>query len=153
MLVKPDRERGSETTPRQAMDFIRYHGVVLEAAKGLEPSLAERVAGEPIFGSWWGHPKGDEIFELTRKVRDSEAVLVCTLARGRITYVHRRLWPPFVRMADKIRELHLPSGRHQRLDIPFPRWVPGPLLIASESLSAREATQEIQVWLNRYRTA
>lgn len=145
-------------TPRQVMDFIRYHGVVLEAAKGLEPSLAERVAGEPIWGSWWGHPKGHEIYELTEKVHDSEAVLICTLARGRITYVHRRLWPPFVRMAekfpphalDKVRWVHLPSGRHQRQDIPFPQWVPEPLLIASESLSALEATNEIGVWLDRY---
>ena len=148
-------------TPRQAMNFIRNHGVVLESAKGLEPSLAERVAGEPIRGSWWGHPKRHEIYELTRRVRDSEVVLVCTLARGRVTYVHRRLWPSFVLMAeefpphalDKVREVHLPFGRHQRLDIPFPRWVPESLLIASESLSAREATQEIQVWLNRYRVA
>ena len=143
------------------MDFIRYHGVVLEAAKGLEPSLAERVTGEPIRGSWWGHPKGQEIYELTEKVRDSEAVLICTLARGRITYVHRRLLPPFVRMAEKfpphaldqVRWVHLPSGRHQRQDIPFPQWVPEPLLIASESLSAREATHEIQVWLDRYSAA
>jgi hypothetical protein len=145
-------------TPRQAMNFIRYHGVVLEAAKGLEPSLAEHVAGEPIRGSWWGHPKGHEIYELTMKVHDSEAVLTCTLARGRITYVHRRLWPPFVRMAekfpphalDKVREVHSPFGRHQRQDIPFPQWVPEPVLIASESLSAREATHEIQIWLDRY---
>lgn len=27
-------------TPRQVMSFIRYHGVVLQAAKGLEPALS-----------------------------------------------------------------------------------------------------------------
>ena len=43
--------------------------------------------------------------------------------------------------------------RHQRQDTPFPQWVPEPLLIASESLSAREASHEIQVWLDRYSAA
>jgi hypothetical protein len=38
-------------TPKQMLDFIRYHGVVLEAAKGHEPSLAERVVGERVRGS------------------------------------------------------------------------------------------------------
>lgn len=119
-------------TPRQALNFIRDYGVVLEAAKGLEPSLAECVAESPIQGSWWGHPRGHEIFELTRKIRDSKAVLICTLADGRMTYIHRRLWPPFIRMAekfpphalDKVCDVHLPSGRHQRQDIPFPQWIP-----------------------------
>ncbi len=75
------------------MGFIRYHGDVLEAAKGLEPSLAQRIAGEPIRGSWWGHPKGNEIYQITKTVQNSRAILTCTLAGGRITYIHRRLWP------------------------------------------------------------
>ena len=88
-------------TARQAIGFIRYHGVVLEGAKGLEPSLAVRIVGGPIGGSWWSHPMGHKIFAVTREVRDSKAVLICTLARGKITYIHRRLWPAFVRMAKK----------------------------------------------------
>ena len=40
-------------TLRQALDFIRYHGVVLEAAKGAEPSLVRKVTGDSIKGSWW----------------------------------------------------------------------------------------------------
>ncbi len=140
------------------MNFIRYRGVVLEAANGLEPSLAVRIAGGPIRGSWWSHPMGYEIFALTQKVRDSKAVLVCTLARGKITYIHRRLWPAFVRMAkmfpshalDRVQEVHLPSGRHQRQDTPFPKWVPESVLDAARALSTQEAAVEIQVWLHRY---
>ena len=145
-------------TARQAIDFIRYHGVVLEAAKGLEPSLAVRIVGGPIRGSWWSHPMGHEIFALTQKIRDSKVVLICTIARGKITYIHRRLWPAFVRMEkkfpshalDKVQEVHLPSGRHNRIDIPFPDWVPKPVLNSAKRLSAREAAAEIQVWLQRY---
>lgn len=145
-------------TPRDAINFIRYHGVVLEGSKGLEPSLAAKVAGEPISGSWWGHPKGHEIYELTEKVRDSQAVLVCTLAGDKITYIHRRLWPAFVRVADEfqpaalnsVQEIHTSSGRHQRHDVPFPQWVPRPILASAKMLSRVEARAQIEVWLQRY---
>ncbi len=119
-------------TPKQTLDFIRYHGVVLEAARGHEPSLVERIVGGRVKGSWWGHPQGHEIYDLTQRVHGSKAVLICTLAKGRITYIHRRLWPFFVCMVhkfpphalDKVRQVHMENGRHRREDIPFPAWVP-----------------------------
>jgi hypothetical protein len=94
-------------TPRQAIAFVRKHGVVLEAAAGPVPSLAQAVAGGAIHGSWWTHPRRHEIFELTRAVRDSSDVLVCRLIEGKITYVHRRLWAPLVRVAQRF-----PRKRH-----------------------------------------
>ena len=149
------------TTFKQAQDFIRYHGVILQAAKGYEPSLAEKVAGERIRGSWWGHSKGNEIYELTQKIHDSRVVLICTLAKGKVTYIHRRLWPPFVRLAkrfpertlDKVREVHLPSGGHKRGDIPFPDWVPKDIKVMAKKLAVKEAEDRILVWLNRYGVA
>ena len=141
-----------------AVAFVRYHGVVLEGAKGKEPALAERIAGERISGSWWAHHKAHEIYELTMKVRSSKAILVCTLASGKITYVHRRLWPAFVRLSkrfpprslDQVREIHSSSGHHTRQDIPFPRWVPTQTRSVARTLSASAAAKEIQTWLDRY---
>jgi len=49
-------------TDKQALAFVKRHGIVLQAARGPVPSLAEAIAGGPIRGSWWGHPKGREIF-------------------------------------------------------------------------------------------
>jgi len=69
-------------TLRQALAFIRKHGVVLEAAQGPVPSVAEAIAGEPVRGSWWSHPKSHEIFAVTRAIRDSDDVLVCRLIKG-----------------------------------------------------------------------
>jgi hypothetical protein len=145
-------------TPDQALRFVRYYGVALESARGKEPSLAERVAGDPIRGSWWSHPKGHQIFEITQKLRDSRTILVCGLADGRITYIHRRLWPYFIRLAhrfplralDQVREVHLPSGRHRRQDVAFPVWVPHSVMEASRALSEAEAVSEIRIWLDRY---
>ncbi len=68
-------------TPRQAIAVVRKHGVVLEAAAGPVPSLAHAVAGEPLRGNWWAHPRSREIFALTRAVRDSDEVLVCCVHR------------------------------------------------------------------------
>src|SRR5258708_7969976 len=107
-------------TSRQALAFIRKHGVVLEAAQGPVPSLAATIAGEPVRGSWWSHPKSQEIFSVTRAIRDSDEVLVCRLIKGKITFVHRRMWPALVRAAGRlpsdrlsqVREAHTSSGRH-----------------------------------------
>lgn len=145
-------------TRHQAINFIRYHGVVLQSAKGHEPSLAEKIAGEPIRGSWWGHAKNHQIFAVLQEIDHSNAILICTLAYGKITYIHRRLWPAFVRMAkrfpanslDKAVQVHLPSGRHERQDVSFPDWVPESVLKDASQLSAARARAEIDVWLDRY---
>jgi hypothetical protein len=144
-------------TPSEALAFVRRHGVVLESARGLEPSLAAAVVGAAIKGSWWAHPLCHEIYACTDKMRDSKAILTCTLAK-RLTYVHRRLWPAFVRLADRfptgaldrVVEIHTTSGRHQRQDIAFPTWVPPEVLARARTLSKESATEQIRVWLDRY---
>lgn len=138
--------------------FVEKHGVVLEAARGPRPNLAEFVAGEAIRGSWWGHKKGHAIFRATRTVRDSEQILVCRLIDGKITYVHRRLWPALVRVAkylDKknlgaIHEEHTPSGAHRIHTIPFPRWAPTDTVHQAESLSEEDARAQLGAWINAY---
>src|SRR5262249_6428648 len=79
-------------SPGEALAFVERHGVVLQAARGPVPSLAEAVAGGPIRGSWWGHPRGHEIFRAAEAVTESPDVLVCKLVDGKGTYGHRRLW-------------------------------------------------------------
>jgi hypothetical protein len=137
-------------TLRQALAFIRTHGVVLEAAHGPVPSVAEAIAGEPVRGSWWSHPKSHEIFAVTRAIRDSDDVLVCRLIKGKITFVHRRLWPALVRAAGRlpsdclsqVREGHTKSGRHVTREVPFPDWVPSTVLAAARSLTEESALAE-----------
>ena len=137
-------------TLRQALAFIRKHGVVLEAGRGPVPSVAEAIAGEPVRGSWWSHQKSHEIFAVTRAIRDSDDVLVCRLIKGRITFVHRRLWPALVRAAGRlpshrlsqVLEVHTQSGRHVTKEIPFPDWVPSNVRAAARYLSEESALAE-----------
>ena len=142
-------------TRRQALAFIRRHGVVLEAAHGPVPSLAEAIAGEPVRGSWWSHPKSQEIFAVTRAIRNSDDVLVCRLIKGKVTFVHRRLWPALVRAAShlppgrlsQVREVHTRSGRHVIREVPFPKWVPSSVRAAARSLSEESALAEFGAWI------
>lgn len=134
-------------TLEEAREWVREQGIVLESARGAVPSLAARVAGGPIRGSWWGHPKGHAIFELTRALRGDPDVLVCRLIDGKITYVHRRLWPAIARLADVlgperlkvVREVHTPRGTHQVDEIPFHQWVSEEVWQTAAKLSVQDA--------------
>jgi hypothetical protein len=136
---------------------VRIHGVVLESAVGPVPSLADTIAGSPIRGSWWGHARSHEIFVLTRAVRDCPDVLVCRLVDGKITYVHRRLWPALVRVAGrfsrkrlaKIHEKHTASGKHVSDEIAYPDWVSPDLARQARQLDERRALRELGAWCTK----
>ena len=135
------------TTAEEALAFIREHGVVLASAKGAAPCLTEAIVGEPIKGSWWGHPQSHRIWAILEAVTESEEVLVCRLVGGKITLVHRRLWPALVRLAGlfapeqlaQVRQEHTPSGRHVSHAVPFPQWVPPDVAAQAETIGEQEA--------------
>jgi hypothetical protein len=136
-------------TPAQGLAFVKRHGVVLQAARGIVPSLAEAIAGAPIRGSWWAHPSGHDIFRVADAVSDSDDVLVCKLVDGKVTYVHRRVWPALVKLAArfdkqrlaKIWNEHTQTGAHRSRAIAFPKWVPDDVKreAAALSIAAAEA--------------
>jgi hypothetical protein len=64
----------------------------------LVPSLVDAVAGAPVRGSWWGHPEGKRIFQLATAIEESGEVVVAKLVEGRVTFVHRALWPALARV-------------------------------------------------------
>src|SRR6058998_2289043 len=142
-------------TSRQALAFVRKHGVVLEAAQGPVPSLAEAIAGGPIRGSWWAHAKGRIIFRAVQAVCKSPEVLVCKLIDDKVTYVHRRLWPALVKLAPRFRKAqlakvwdeHTASGAHASRQISFPEWVPSEVVKEAQALSIAEAEQLLSALL------
>ena len=130
----------------EALSFVETEGIVLESAHGRVPTFADFGAGERVT-RWWSHSKGKLIFALTRAIRDSPDVLTCRLIDGKVTYVHRRLWPALVKLSgelDKrglgaIREEHSPDGKHVMRVTEFPEWVPVEVLAKSKQLTLREA--------------
>jgi hypothetical protein len=141
-------------TANEAIAFVQKHGVILASAKGPVPRLTEAIAGEPIKGSWWSHSKSHQIFAVFQAVRDSEDVLVCRLVNGKVTFIHRRLWPALVRVAERfpatqiaqVHEEHTASGRHATREVPFPKWVPPGVIEHARRLSEQEALDALGPW-------
>lgn len=139
----------------EELDWLREHGVVMQSARGPVPSLAEWVAGEPIRGSWWGHPSGHEIYRVLNLVRASPEVVATRLIDGKVTLIHRRLWPALVRVAERfpaerlaaIDEEHTGSGAHRTIEIPFPDWVPSEDQKAAALLTIGEALAQLPACL------
>ncbi len=132
---------------KAALEFVCQQGVVLNSAKGDAPRLTEAILGEPISGNWWSHPKSTFIYNVVTQVAASEDVLVCRLLHGKVTLVHRRLWPALVRAARRfepaqlaqVREEHTPSGRHVTRAVAFPLWVPSIVHQQAALLSEEQA--------------
>lgn len=122
--------RGMDT--EQAFDFVRSHGVVLVSAQGPAPRLTDAIVGEPVKGSWWGHPKGKQIFAVLDALGEHPDILVCRLLQNKLTMVHRRLWPALAALAPelppaaiaRVRQEHSASGKHVNHEIAFPGWLP-----------------------------
>jgi hypothetical protein len=74
---------------------------------------------------------------------------------GKITYVHRRLWPAIIRLAPRfskqrlaaVKEVHTPLGKHKLLVTPFPKWVPQEILRDALKLTEEEAAAQLAVLL------
>jgi hypothetical protein len=143
-------------SPEEALAFVERHGVVLQAARGSVPSLAEAIAGGRIRGSWWGHPQAREIFRVAQAICESPDILVCKFVEGKITYIHRRLWPALVKLAShfgkeglaRVWDEHTRTGAHRSRQIAFPAWVPGAVIKQAERLSRTEAEAILLRWLS-----
>jgi hypothetical protein len=142
-------------TAEQALAFVRQHGVVLASAKGPAPRLTEAIVGEAIAGSWWAHPKSHHIYSILGAVTDSDQLLVCRLIDGKITLIHRRLWPSLVRLAQsfapeqlaQVREEHTSSGRHATRVVPFPQWVPAEVSAQADAIDEQQALAIFGRWM------
>ena len=87
---------GAET--RKALSELERLGFMLLTDPRL-PSVTRLVAGEPVRGSWWSHPAGHAIFSVAGALEDCGDVAVARLVSGKLTFVHRRLWPALLGVA------------------------------------------------------
>ena len=80
------------------LDCLAKHGLLLQQDKRL-PSVIGVIVGGPLAGSWWGHPRGRHIFRCLQQFLAHPDVLVTRLIGGKVTYLHRKLWPAFLAVA------------------------------------------------------
>jgi hypothetical protein len=141
-------------SPDEAVSFIERHGIVLASAKGPVPSLAEALVGEPIKGSWWAHPMGHQIFSIFEAITESSDIVSCRLVDGKVTYVHRRLWPALIRAAGifpaknlaRVDQEHTVAGHHIKRETPFPDWADADAKAKAGALTEAEALSALGEW-------
>lgn len=138
----------------EALTFVKVHGVVLVSGKGAVPRLTDAIAGETIKGSWWAHPRSRQIFAVLQAVAESDDILFCRLVDGKVTLVHRRLWPALVRVAERfspdrlaqVRQEHTPSGKHVNKEVRFPQWVSAEVKEQAKRLDEQQALAALGPW-------
>src|SRR5262249_8978000 len=81
-----------------ALELLRDHRVLTVTPCGPLPSIVKQVVGGPGKGSWWGHPEGKRIFRICSELAEHDEVLAVKLVAGKITFVHRALWPVLLRV-------------------------------------------------------
>ena len=78
-----------------AFTALKKYGLLLLNDPAL-PNLCRLVAGERVRGSWWAHPRAQEIFRVYDALENHADVLILKLLSGKVTYIHRTLWPQIV---------------------------------------------------------
>lgn len=151
------RARAARSPASRWLAFVEQHGVVLASARGPVPSVAEAVAGQPIIGSWWAHPRGKAIFAALSEIDDSDDVRCFKLIDGKVTFVHRRVWPALACLAASgvipaeraaaIQQEHMPTGEHRNLVLPYPEWVPDDVARTAAGLTVEAARAQLGSWL------
>ncbi len=71
------------------------HGLLLLQDKNL-PSAVGMITGERVAGSWWSHPRAHEIVRRLQELDETGDVIATKLIGGKVTFVHRKLWPALV---------------------------------------------------------
>jgi hypothetical protein len=77
---------------------LRAQGLLLVQDRSL-PSVVTLVLGETLSTSWWSHPRGREVFRCLDLLADHPDVLTTKLVLGKVTFVHRNLWPALLAVA------------------------------------------------------
>lgn len=139
---------------------LKRIGLLLLQDKKL-PSVVGIITGQSLSTSWWGHPRGQEIFNCLESL--DEQAIATNLINGKVTFVDKRLWPAVVaigssgepwqtaglgrnpktkeireRLLQFAEEVHTESGRHETRLKPWSEFARerGVVTIAAEAARA-----------------
>lgn len=80
------------------LDVLSNAGLLLNQDKRL-PNVVTLLTGEAVGTSWWSHSKGRLIFAVLSDLSEHPDVLFSKLLNGKVTLIHRKLWPAFLSIA------------------------------------------------------
>ena len=133
------------------LDAIAEHGLLLLQDKKLANAVTF-MTGERLKGSWWSHPRAHEIFRTLESLPDDQ-VIATKLAGGRVTFVHRSLWPDLLAIAksgdlrqdEREYEVHTESGRHEKRFEPWDVWAKREKVRPTKDVAAARERLEVAV--------
>jgi hypothetical protein len=79
----------------RVMNILEETGLLQQRGSDI-PDVCRIIQPNPIKGSWWGDPLGQQIFAVTEMLSDHPDVTVTKLVSGKVTFVHRGLWSKLV---------------------------------------------------------
>jgi hypothetical protein len=127
------------------------------------PSICSLITGAPVRGSWWSHPLAHSIFYVNEELADHRDVLSTKLISGKVTFVHRNLWPEVLAIgtarerwqtkdlsaaARSMLKIVSEQGSLRTDEIPWPRSVKG-----KPGDAARELEQKLLIRAGEFHTA
>lgn len=71
---------------------LKRYGILMLTDPVL-PSLTSVVAGAPVKGSWWGHAKGNLMYNLSNTLLDDPKILCVKLINKKNTFLLPEHWP------------------------------------------------------------
>ena len=80
---------------KRVFTALKKYGLLLLNDSAL-PNLCRLAVGERVRGSWWAHPRAQEIFQVYDALEDHPDVLIMKLISGKVTYIDRTIWPQVV---------------------------------------------------------
>ncbi|WP_026603625.1 hypothetical protein [Methylomonas sp. 11b] len=144
-----------ETSSDILKEFVKQEKIVLESARIGLPSVVGFIVGFDYKGSWWSLPKSSIIYNSLQTLREWDRILVCTLLKGKITFVYDDVWPYLIRLSNelppdalsKIEEIHSVNGSHKKTTCEINCWASKELLDASNSISRTEAIDKLYLYI------
>ena len=141
-------------TSDEAMAFVKTMGWSWSQQRALSLGSPRRSSMNRLRVVGGRIQEAADIFAILQSVANSKDVLVCRLVNGKVTFIHRRLWPALVRVAPRfparqiaqVREEHTTSGRHVTREVAFPKWVPPEVTEKAKRMSEKEALAALGPW-------
>ncbi len=84
---------------QQVLSQLEKFGLLLQTDPNF-PSVCTLITDEPLKGSWWSHPMAQTIFQVNELLDDHPDVLITKLVSGKVTFIHRKLWPELFAVAN-----------------------------------------------------
>jgi hypothetical protein len=85
-------------TAQRVLETLAERGLLLQQDKKL-PNVVTLLTGQSLRSSWWSHPRAHLIFATLTDLARHPDVLFTKLLYGKVTLLHRRLWPSFLAVA------------------------------------------------------